>query len=93
MKSTIGAIALVGVVLAAPVAIALVATAAFAENTVVEHRAQLAQLWGKDSVGTARQTATARMNSTGLGEQRRDQSADRWAKDHSTFRERDHAER
>jgi hypothetical protein len=33
------------------------------------------------------------MNSTGLGEQRRDQSADRWAKDHSTFRERDHAER
>jgi len=94
MKSTIGAIALIGGIIATAAAIALAGTTAFAgDDRVVEQRAQLARLWGKDSAVTARQTATATMNFTGLDAQRRDQLADRWAEDHRTFREHTRAER
>ncbi len=80
MKGTIGAIVLVGVVLAAPVAIALVATAAFAENRVVEQRAQLANLWGKDSAVTASQTAATRKNFTGISSSRRHETTGAWGR-------------
>ncbi len=65
MRNTIGAIALVGVVLAAPVAIALVATAAFAENRVDEQRAHIAKLWGQGTAVVS-QTADTRVNFTGI---------------------------
>jgi hypothetical protein len=94
MKSTIGAIALIGGVMATAAAIALAGTTAFAgDDRVVEQRAQLAKLWGRDSAVTARQTATATMNVTGLDERRGDRLADRWAEEHDTFREHIQPER
>ena len=58
MKKVLGAIAITAAMLAT--------TAAFAENTSAEKRAELAKLWGKDTAVTARQTPTATMNFTGL---------------------------
>ncbi len=79
MRNTIGAIALVGVVLAAPVAIALVATAAFAENRVDEQRAHIAKIWGTDTA-VASQTADTRKNFTGLSSSRRHETTGAWAR-------------
>jgi hypothetical protein len=93
MKRTIGAIALVGGVMAAATAIALAGSTAFAENRVDEQRAQLAKLWGRDSAVTASQTATATMNSTAPDEQRRGYPTGDWADKHRTGRAHDRAER
>ncbi len=66
MKSTIGAIALVGGVIATAAAIALAGSTAFAgENRMDEQRAELAKLWGKDSA-VASQAAGTRKNFTGI---------------------------
>ena len=93
MKSTIGAIALIGGVLTTAAAIALAGSAAFAENRMDEQRAELAKLWGKDSAATASQTATATMNFTGISQQRRDNLTRRWPEDHRPDRQRDRADR
>ncbi len=85
MKKVLGAIAITAAMLAT--------TAAFAENTSAEKRAELAKLWGKDTAVTARQTPTATMNFTGLDKQRRDQLADRWAEDHRLGRQHERAGR
>ena len=78
MKSTIGAIALVGGVLATTAAIALAASTAFAETTSQEQRAHLAKLWGKDTA-VASQTADTRKNFTGISSSLRDQTTGQWA--------------
>ena len=48
---------------------------------------------GKDGAVTAGQRATAMTDFTGLGEQRRDQPADRWTEGQRTGRAHDRAER
>ncbi len=94
MKSTIGAIALIGGAIATAAAIALAGSTAFAgENRMVEQRAELAKLWGKDSAVTVSQTATARTNFTVLSQQRRDNLTRRWPEDHRPGREHDRADR
>ncbi len=65
MKRTIGAIALVGGVMAAATAIALAGSTAFAGERFVEQRAELAELWGKDTA-VASQAADTRKNFTGI---------------------------
>ena len=93
MKRTIGAIALVGGVMAAATAIALAGSTAFAEEAVVEQRARLDKLSGKGTTVAASQTATATMNSTGPDGQRRGYPTGDWADKHRTGRAHDRAER
>ncbi len=57
MKKVLGAIAITAAMLAT--------TAAFAENTSAEKRAELAKLWGRDTAG-ASQAADTRKNFTGV---------------------------
>ena len=94
MKSTIGAIALVGGVIATAAAIALAGSTAFAgENRMDEQRAELAKLWGKDTAVADRQIATTRTDFTGISQQRRDNLTRRWPEDHRPDRQRDRADR
>ncbi len=67
MKSTIGAIALIGGVMASAAAVALAGSTAFAETAADEQRARLAILWGQDKAATTNRTADTRANFTGVG--------------------------
>ena len=66
MKNTIGAIALVGGVIAATAAIALAGSTAFAGERFFEQRAELARLWGKDKAVTTDRAADTRANFTSV---------------------------
>lgn len=71
MRRTIGIIAL---------AVAFAATGAAAENAVWKKRAELAQLWGKDTpAATGPVASSARTNITGIGVERRDHLSGHWA--------------
>ncbi len=79
MKSTIGAIALIGGVMATAAAIALAGTAAFAETTADEQRARLAILWGQDKAGTTSRTASSLPNFATPDELRSGHTTGQWA--------------
>ncbi len=86
MKSTIGAIALIGGTLATAAAIALAGSAAFAETAVEDQRARLAILWGQEKAVTASRTADARVNFIGISSVLGFETTDQWAGDHSAGR-------
>ncbi len=106
MKSTIGAIALIGGVMATAAAVALTGSAAFAGTNAVESsqkrihaewdkiRAQRGR--GKDTAVTS-QAADTRKNFTGIssvfGPSGTRYGNGAWSGNYHTFRQRDHAER
>ena len=79
MKSTIGAIALVGGVIATTAAIALAGSTAFAETTAYDQSKRLAKLWSQDTAA-ASQTADTRKNFTGISSSRRHETTGAWAR-------------
>ncbi len=86
MKSTIGAIALIGGVIATAAAIALAGTAAFAESTADEQRPRLANLRGQDKAVTASQTVSPPVTITAPDEPRSAPRTGAWAGNHGAGR-------
>jgi hypothetical protein len=66
MKSTIGAIVLIGGVMATAAAIALAGTTAFAETAAEDKRARLAILWGQDKAVTDSRAVSSLTSFTGI---------------------------
>ncbi len=79
MKSTLGAIALIGGVMATAAAIALAGSTAFAETAVDDQRARLAILWGQDKAVTASRTVSSVANFTAPDELRSGHTTGQWA--------------
>ena len=79
MKSTIGAIALIGGVMATAAAIALSGTAAFAETAGENQRAHLASLWGQDKVVSANRTISSQVTFTAPDDSRSGHATGLWA--------------
>ncbi len=79
MKNTIGAIALIGGVMATAAAIALAGTTAFAETAVDDQRARLAILWGQDKVVSASRTISSVANFTAPDDSRSENATGLWA--------------
>ena len=79
MKSTIGAIAFIGGVMATAAAIALAGSTAFAETTSYDQSERLARLWSQQRAA-ASQTADTRKNFTGISSSLRHETTGAWAR-------------
>ncbi len=104
MKSTIGAIALIGGVMATAAAIALAGSTAFAAGTNAVESAQnrIHAEWdriraqrdsGKDSAVTASRTIASQVTFTAPAEPRSGRLSGHWIDNYRIDRARDHAER